>query len=382
MGFRTRLWVLAPLPLAIAAACSPASTGTDADAGPVAPTATTPPPPPLPDASALDSSRPDATSADGSPSDAGADVDPSDAGADVDPGDAGADGADSASGPPPAEVVADIPGLTEIDLNATHLLYRTGTTALRSCELPACANDRSIVTLTAAYNQLAASDSSFFFFRVSAPNQHTLHSTNPDGTGLTNHPVVWTGSIEPTGLVGLLSHELAFYRLRPPLGGTVQTQTRRVSSASSRVPRTAQIALEHENFGSTISGGPTPTVTGATLPALTGTTNVVGTSPRGASVVYPMAVVRQGSEIRACPTATDCAAWIDLGPIGPVFNLDGTHLYLGGSGGLSRCALAEIATARTCTPVKIASEPVDPQLYLTATHAYFKSGTKFLRVAK
>ncbi|MBK6460868.1 MAG: hypothetical protein IPF92_07660 [Myxococcales bacterium] len=106
-------------------------------------------------------------------------------------------------------------------------------------------------------------------------------------------------------------------------------------------------------------------------------------SAAGPTVPHPTVVVLRDGNVEACPLATPCLAWLNLGALGTILNLDDRHLYIGTPTGLSRCALAEIGTAGTCTlvphgPVEAVEEP----LYLTTTHAWYRSGTQVRRVLK
>ncbi|HQY63908.1 MAG TPA: hypothetical protein PK141_21060 [Polyangiaceae bacterium] len=147
--------------------------------------------------------------------------------------------------------------------------------------------------------------------------------------------------------------------------------------------------LVHSNVGgATYTYPPTgPSVpasfTGVSAPVPATPPTLVAISAAGPTVPHPTVVVLRDGNVEACPLATPCLAWLNLGPLGTILNLDDRHLYVGTPTGLSRCALFEIGTAGTCTlvphgPVEAVEEP----LYLTTTHAWYRSGTQVRRVLK
>ncbi|MBL0193387.1 MAG: hypothetical protein IPQ09_04020 [Myxococcales bacterium] len=126
-----------------------------------------------------------------------------------------------------------------------------------------------------------------------------------------------------------------------------------------------------------------PTFAGVSAPVPATPPTLVAVSAAGPTVPHPTVVVLRDGNVEACPLATPCLAWLNLGALGTILNLDDRHLYIGTPTGLSRCALSEIGTAGTCTlvphgPVEAVEEP----LYLTTTHAWYRSGTQVRRVLK
>ncbi len=126
-----------------------------------------------------------------------------------------------------------------------------------------------------------------------------------------------------------------------------------------------------------------PSFTGVSAPVPATPPTLVAMSAAGPTVPHPTVVVLRGGNVEACPLATPCLAWLNLGPLGTILNLDDRHLYIGTPTGLARCALAEIGTAGTCTLVPHGpAEAVEEPLYLTTTHAWYRSGTQVRRVLK
>lgn len=328
----------------------------------------------------------------GAPSDAGGadagdaatpDASPPDASADASPADAAIDSGGDSAVPPPVPATAVDTGVDLYDANDTHVIFRKGT-AIFYCESRACVTPRGIGISVNTSQYFAASTTKFFVFRDAAPFQTALHSFLP-----TVYPPVptkehilggWTGSIFVSAFSVSRSQIAVNYIKVPPLGPTTPAYGRTVT-VTDQVPTTG---ASHWNFGSDASlgaGAMAPTVTGAALPALATPASRIGTSARGATVTYPTAVILRDGNLEACPTAGDCAAWLNLGPLGDTFNLDDTNLYVGGPTGLGKCALSEIATLGKCTLTPlVVGEPISSRMILTPSQVWFlTAGTlKFL----
>ena len=311
--------------------------------------------------------------------DASADASTADAATDSGARDSGGDSAVPPLGP---STTVDT-GVDLYDANDTHVIFRKGT-SLFYCESRACVTPRGLGISINTSQYFAASTTKFFFFRDAAPFQTALHSFLP-----TVYPAVptkehilggWTGSIFVSAFSVNRSQIAVNYTKVPPLGPTTPAYGR-TTTVTDQVPMTG---TSHWNFGSDASlgaGAMAPTVTGATLPALATPAARIGTSARGATVPYPMVVILRDGNLEACPTAGDCAAWLNLGPLGDTFNLDDTNLYVGGPTGLGRCALSEIATLGTCTLTPlVAGAPISSRMILTPSQVWFlTAGTlKFL----
>ena len=342
-----------------------------------------------------------------SPSDATLDV-----AADARPpmNDATSDAGDAADGAAPlvARTVADIPDLADFDFTDTVLAFRVGQT-LSTCPLAGCTT-RTPVGNTTGHNGRFSIAGDRLYFSAQAPGtiQDNVFSVAFDGTNLqnrTNHVVSGLVTESFLGVVsfagGLTKVEQMVSWARSGEAGyrTLVETTSGASGNPHRVGRTT--ANSHENTGSQVRYFPkqmrfvsteanpgmliTPaelSVTGSTLPLPDTNPTAIGTSPRGAGVTQPMVVLREAGILKACPTTTACAAWIDLGDLGDVFALDGQNLYVGGASGLAKCALEEIATRGTCSPNRMSSDPVEAPMYLTNGEVVFKSANRVRAIPK
>jgi hypothetical protein len=109
------------------------------------------------------------------------------------------------------------------------------------------------------------------------------------------------------------------------------------------------------------------------------------TSPKsfgGVDLVYPAVAMRQGADFGVVRVGAP-GLLFTLGTGATTINIDERYLYVGTPTGLGRCELSEIGTLDTCTLMPLSTgEPVQAPLYLTATHAWYKSGTLVRSVAK
>lgn len=386
------------------AACTTTVTPTDpSDAAPSAtttsppsPTGTSTTPPPGPDAgdsappadAAADTTADTATDAPVPPVDAAADV--ADSGA-ADAADAATvDAADGAT-VVPATTVIDAPGLSEFDINATKLVYRTGTASFMRCTLPACADSTAQVVPASPLGSwhLGSGDKVHYVTKTGVQSGFRLGAVPLGSTTATyvstgNAPTALESSYvggttervmlrEIPGLVG--GGRYAYYFYTGPGGNT------------DRTPRAGRYL--HENFGgATVTYRPvqapfaTPmaaTLAGVTAPVPASDPSFIAVTPGGAA--SPTLVVIRGGQVEACPLP--CATWKGLGALGTAINVSDTHLYVGTPTGLMRCALSEIAATDTCTlvshgPTESAADP----MYVTATDVWYRSGTRVRRVAK
>ncbi len=283
---------------------------------------------------------------------------------------------------PPPLVTSLVDNVVDYDVNATHVFYRTAG-GYFSCELPACTNVSTVSTLVTGYPYMAASNDKFYFFLPAAANQFTLRSRTPaGGPVVVEDTISWSGAVLPQSLFAGTTYLETYYRLNPFVTGAPTYRTLRHNYVTERTPA---IGTRHQNFGSAVTLGTNlmaPTGTGEPFPALPTAGTSIGSSPVGPTVTHPTVVVLRDGNLEACPTAAPCAAWINLGALGAVFNLDATHLYVGDATGLGRCALAEIAAAGTCTLTPLAAEPIAKPLYITPTHVFYRSGTTVKSVTK
>ena len=357
-----------------------------------APTTTEPP---------ADAGSPDAATADGAPPEASvADTGPADSAA----GDASPDAA--SAGP---RTVLSIPGLADFDLTSTRLLLRVGA-ELSLCTLPGCADRRALPNTSDHKGKLSiAGDRVYFTAFAPSSIQDNVFSIAFDGTdrvNRTNHAV--PGGLTFSSLnaesfsAGVTKVEQGVRWVRSDDVGYrfLFETTLGASGNPDRVGRpTANL---HENFGAEVRYVPeqlpfvgnennptlaiTPaimTTTGAALPVPERAPGAVAVSARGPSVAHPMAFHLDGARLLACPTTTDCAAWIDLGELGGAVNADGERLYVGDTHGLGSCLLSEIATQRRCTlKTMVSGEPVQAPLYVTAGELWYRSGELIRAVGK
>ena len=321
------------------------------------------------------------------------------------------DAADAAPPGPVVSTVATIPGLVDFDFTDARLAYRVGT-VISTCSLPACADGAPVTgMLRRQGNSFSiAGDLVYFSGRPATGVIENIFSVQYDGTGLTNRTSYTTPFGATDSFVGLSSFLAGggagvvgvFRWSRSGEAGwkyVVQTANG-VATNPHRIGR-ATVHL-HANEGSDVRFFPeqmnfvgtennpgrviTPrrmTTTGATVPPPVTDPTYVAVSARGPAVTYPVVAMVQGGTVKACPTAADCAAWIDLGALGVVINMDAESLYVGGPAGLGKCSLTEIATASTCTLAPlVVGEALETPMYVTSTHVYFRSGDLVRKVTK
>ncbi len=342
-----------------------------------------------PDSSPQDSSPPDSSSVDSSPSDARADT--SDAGggdADSGPIDAPVDTA-----PAVPETLANIPGLFDFDFEDNTLAYRESSapTRIRTCSIPGCTTNTRLNAVTTTELHITMAGGRIYYPFKTSGAQNQIRSIKQDGTddklevgrsdiGILNI-VNFYGGVE-NQIVDILWLRSA----APPPRATITLVVNPAVGRTASVPKASK--YRHSNGDGAISqpvhgpGLPFSTA-GATVPTMDGQTEIATTTRTvaGAAIMYPAVALVKNNRVFVCPTATDCAAWLDVAP-GDTINFDATHLYIGGSTGLSRCALSEIGQRGTCTPAShVTGEPV-LDLYLTPTHAIYRSNTLVRRVAK
>lgn len=298
--------------------------------------------------------------------------------------DSGPDAADASAGDaaPPGTVTSLVDNVVNYDVNATHVYYRSGANNY-SCELPTCTNVRTVSAVNGGYPFMAASDDKFYYFLPVMVNQNTLRSrTVAGGPVVAEDTITWSGAVLPQWLFVGSTYLETNYRLNPFVTGTPTYRTIRHTYVTNR---TAAIGTSHENFGSYVTLGvglAAPTGTGGPFPTLPTAGTSIGGSPVGPAVTHPTVVVLRDGALEACPTAAPCAAWVSLGALGTVFNLDATHLYVGSDTRLGRCTLAEIAAAGTCTLTPLVADPVSGPMYITPTHVFYRSGTSVKSVTK
>lgn len=405
---RVACWFGASAALAAFAACS--GTGepsAEPDAAALAPSA--PPtgstPGPVPLADAADSAAPrDATADD-------ATLDASDSAAVADAMDA-ADGYDGAPLPGPVETVADIPGLTDFDFGGSHLVYRTPD--FKHCTLPSCTDETPLLgppllvppaRIEEAGWTVGEDERLHFIYRYhvggAMGGQDILSNGSVlfDNSGGTYSEITRTGAFSGASVVayhgGSVGVIIAAWSGRCLSAGGCSDYLFNFGGGihTGRVARAT--GIYHTNIGGAVAsytpahnpppdGAPVPAAfNGVPAPIPTTRPTLVAVSANGPTVPHPTVVVLRDGNVEACPLANPCLAWLNLGALGTILNLDDQHLYIGTPTGLSRCALAEIGTAGTCTlvphgPVEAVEEP----LYLTTTHAWYRSGTQVRRVLK
>ena len=327
----------------------------------------------------------------------------------------GADGYDGAPLPGSVETVVDIPGLTDFDFVSSHFVYRRGGPApdFTHCTLPACADKLSLdgtwydIDRSSGVGGWAVGDDARLHYptdvkpSAALPTSYRTFSilfdnTDPVFTEVATN-IYDTRIAHHGGAIGISIFNLSSFcgAIGPnPIWCSRSIYEPDGSANSGRVARAA--GPYHTNTGGAVAhytpvsrptAPPAPLATAtfdgvaAPVPA-TGPT-LVAVSAAGPTVPHPTVVVLRDGNVEACPLATPCLAWLNLGALGTILNLDDRHLYIGTPTGLSRCALAEIGTAGTCTLVPHGpAEAVEEPLYLTTTHAWYRSGTQVRRVLK
>lgn len=309
------------------------------------------------------------------------------------------DASDGAVPLPPVTTKATVVGLADFDFTDTHLVTRA-TAGFSVCTLPACADGAAIAGVNNLDNNFSIAGTKLYFLGFGmTTTARDLYSINFDGTGRAQRSpaTVWNGSTTVYSFLGDATNVSFLLRAVPLVGGgryqTLGITANPAAPNAHRVPRPT--AYAHSNVGATVayrppqnpSGSaviaPTMVTTGATVPLPVTAPTAIAVSARGATVTYPAVVILRNGSLEACPTAADCAAWVDLGALGTIFTMDGEHLYVGGPTGLARCTLTEIATLGTCTlKAHVTGEAVSPPLLVTATDVWFRSGDDVRRVAK
>jgi hypothetical protein len=348
------------------------------------------------------SAEPDAAATPAPPTDAGDSGVLRDAVADSEVRDAsdaadGADGYDGAPLPGSVATVADIPGLTDFDLVAGHLIYRAP--GFGHCTLPACADESALREYVVSEWSAGDDGRIHGIYVPSGPfaPRYVDRSVLFDGTGERSddlQDLPWWDRVHfHGGAIGRATFR--YQRFSGPGANIAYASVAHTGTNTSRVARA--ISHVHSNAGSEVTytpeyglygpggrvGGDVARLSGVSAPVPATPPTLVAVSAAGPTVPHPTVVVLRNGNVEACPLATPCLAWLNLGALGTILNLDDRHLYIGTPTGLSRCALAEIGTAGTCTlvphgPVEAVEEP----LYLTTTHAWYRSGTQVRRVLK
>jgi hypothetical protein len=297
----------------------------------------------------------------------------------------------------------DISGLSDFDFTRERLAVRIGQ-SFHTCELPGCSRLVPVPNVSAREGRFAiAGDRLFLSMRPRGTLEDNIFSVAFDGSNLENRsnfvpPGARDGSVltvtsfagGPSGveqIVRWARYGEAGYRTLVESASGLSANTYRVGRATANV---------HENLGALVryfppqmrlersEQNPARKVTPASmaintvsLPLPATNPLAIATSQRGSTTAFPMVVIREGGTLKACPTATPCMAWIDLGNIGNVFAIGRRYLFVGNSEGLSTCPLEEIATKRTCTLAPLAPrEVVQAPLYLTDNQVVFKSGPR------
>ena len=330
-----------------------------------------------------------------------------------------ADGYDGAPLPGSVTTAADIPGLTDFDFVGSHMLYRRGVTTandpldFRHCTLPACTDETSF------NDPPGLEDPQHNIAAWSAGEDGRLHYLEQNHSGATWAPQLGVVSVlfDNTNhsfapvYQGIYGVSLRAYHAGHVAVTIVQSQgpwfggpmgggccwSLGFDSLSWAGINTGRVdrarGLYHTNDGGAVVNyipfsrvanynvpPTTASLEGVSAPVPATPPTLVAVSAAGPTVPRPTVVVLRDGNVEACALATPCLAWLNLGALGTILNLDDKHLYIGTPTGLSRCALAEIGTAGTCTlvphgPVEAVEEP----LYLTGTHAWYRSSTKVRR---
>lgn len=300
-----------------------------------------------------------------------------------------------------ATTVFTTAGLTDFDINGTHLVYRTP--GFVHCTLPACADPTTLAVNPAMRpDAWFAGDDDLLYYAQGGGAAMPLDLASRTYANVAG-PTVNLGTSSSSYSQNLVSfhrglNPMALVREVPkPLGGGRFQYNWGGRSGNSF--RTAQATgMRHNNGAALASYIPARQVApppGAGLPsvfAITGhpgasapkpatdPTIVAVSAPGGAD---PTVFVVRGGMLEACPLATPCVAWRNLGAMTSPFNVDATHLYVGTDTGLKRCALAEIGASSTCTLVAAGpNEAVSAPLYLTATDAWYLSGATIRTIPK
>jgi len=303
----------------------------------------------------------------------------------------------------------DLPGLSDFDFTRESLAVRVGQ-AFFTCELPTCRRLTAVPNVVARAGRFAiAGDRLFLSMRPKGTLEDNIFSVAFDGSRLENRsnfvpPGPKEGSVltvtsfagGPSGveqIVRWARYGEAGYRTLTQTASGVSANTYRVGRATANVHESAgavvryfppQMRLERTEQNPTRKVTPAAmTINAVALPLPTTNPLAIATSQMGAKTAFPMVVIREGGTLKACPTTTPCAAWIDLGNLGNVFAIGRRYLFVGNAEGLSTCALEEIATKRTCTLKPLAPrEVVQAPMYLTDHDVVFKSGPRVRAVQR
>jgi hypothetical protein len=322
---------------------------------------------------------------------------------------------------PAVRTMADVGGLRSFDFEGTTLVFTVGDASVYTCTLPGCADAAAVpnITLSAMtgrpfpvsvaggfiqYPTAAVVGSTF---TVAASRSLDGAVAGPSSTFVCadrlarpSSPLITSSHSGADGWSGLYKcitdDRLAGgfrYAFSTPLAG------------SERVDRVGRGSpSKHSNGVATVRivpGSQTVIPTGVVPTRTDFVSTVLGTifwgnsenppppsemvtSPKsfgGVDLVYPQVAVRQGQNFGVVRASAPGRVF-NLGSGATTISIDESYLYVGKATGLGRCELSEIGTLNTCTLAPMSADPVEAPLYLTATHAWYKSGTLVRRVAK
>ncbi|HRG95866.1 MAG TPA: hypothetical protein PLR99_06450 [Polyangiaceae bacterium] len=323
---------------------------------------------------------------------------------------------------PAVRTMADVGALASFDFEGTTLVYTVGDASVYTCTLPGCADAAAVPNITLStmtgrpfpvsvaggfiqYPTAAVVGSTY---TVAASRSLDGATAGPSSTfacadrlARPSNPLIRSSHSGADGWSGLykcitddrLSGGFR-YGFSTPLAGSVRTDRVGRGSPSKHSNGDATVRL--------VPGTQTVMPTGVVATRTDLVSTVVGTifwgnsenpppptelvtSPKsfgGVDLVYPQVAVRQGANFGVIRASAPGRVFT-LGSGATTISIDERYLYVGKATGLGRCELSEIATLDTCTLAPLSTgEPVQAPLYLTATHAWYKSGNLVRRVAK
>ena len=321
---------------------------------------------------------------------------------------------------PAVRTMADIVDLRTFDFEGTTLVYTVGNPSVYSCTLPGCDDAAAIPNITQStmtgrpfpisvaggFVQYPAAGVAGSVFTVAASRSVDGAVAGPSATfscvdrlNRATEPLVrssHSGADGWSGLYKCITDERGVGGFRYGFASIAgATRLDRVGRGSPS---------KHSNGDATVRlvpGTQTVTPTGSMTTRTDLVSTVLGTifwgnsenpapptelvtSPKsfgGVDLVYPAVGVRQGANFGVIRSSAPGRIF-NLGTGATTISIDERYLYVGKATGLGRCELSEIGTLNTCTLAPMSADSVEAPLYVSATHAWYKSGTRVLRVAK
>jgi hypothetical protein len=322
---------------------------------------------------------------------------------------------------PAVRTMADIPSLASFDFQGTTLVYTIRTADVYTCTVPGCADGATVPNITQSlasnrafpvsvadgYIQYPVATAAGSVFTVAESRSLDGATAGPSATvtctnrlGVPTSPPITASHSGVDGLSGLYKC-ITDERL-----GTAFSYNWATIPGATRLDRVGRGSpSKHTNGDATatlVPGAQTIMPPSTTVQSNTNFVSTFGTflwgrsesralplelvtSPKsvgGVDITYPTVALRFANRVEVVRQGVAGNTLSVLAAAATTINIDDTHLYVGQATGLGRCELAEIATMNRCTLSPVSADAVDAPLYLTATHAWYRSGTLVRRALK